>query len=142
MKGFYFIDQKKKFAFTKGPVPPGSIKAWAFDEDATTMGAMWRIAIEATALGGDDYQIRRMQAQWQMTEDGLLAFAERCGIVIEKMGAAQGGGEVKWMASFRRYPVGAPPQIKYGVGGTMLGALAQLTQNGAYMQNQRTLVPA
>jgi len=139
MKGFYYITARKRFLFTQRSVPADAVKAWAFDEDATTMGALWRIAIEATALGADDFQIRRMQARWQMTEEGLIAFAVRCGISVEKMGRRD---DIRWMATFRRLPALAPPQIKYGVGGTPLGAMAQLTQNGAYIQNQAALVPA
>jgi hypothetical protein len=140
MKGTFYLNRMKQFMFTEKSAPESAFMTWQFDDEVTTTGALWRIAIEAVALGSNALDVTRVLRKWNLNEDTAIGFAKRCGITLELTKRAVGSRSLpEWMASFERFPRGVPPQIKFGIGASPLEAMADLTEAGAYLQNQTQL---
>ena len=134
MRGFYVLEKDRSLNFTRGAPPVDAVRSWLITEDLKT-SALWRIAIEAVALGLSTIEAEAQLKRWGLDEQSGFEFARDAGLTVEFLpGGPPFSQRGTFYASAVRTIKGKPPVQKIGTGPTLLVALSTMLYPGIHLQ--------
>lgn len=123
-KHAYLDGAEQEFEFRESPF---AVMFWKVD--AQRREDMWRVLIEALALGGEPQGITKLANMAGCNDHDAKVYAERIGVRVDSPGSA-----FKWGAITRRERTSGMNHT--GFGGTALEAMADLCKNMGYRANK------
>jgi hypothetical protein len=136
MRGFYVLEKDRSLKFTRDfREKPGEVRRWKIT-DELKISALWRIAIEAVALGLSTVEAEAQLRRWGLDEQSGFEFAREAGLVVERIPGGGAFEQENYYVSGVRIEEGKPPVQKIGTGPTILVALSTMLYPGIHFQHK------